>query len=92
MSQVVELASEAEGLAEHGGLPLAAGGASRHVTASGVTQKMELDRLDVSAHATSKLPKQYQATALQRLTLCEPARTLLGDLRWPAIPCKEQTA
>lgn len=31
MSQVVELASEAEGFAEHGGLPPAAGGASRHV-------------------------------------------------------------
>ncbi len=54
MSQVVELASEAEGFAEHSGLPPAAGGASRHITASGVTQNLELDPLATNCgHATA---------------------------------------
>ena len=50
MSQVVELASEAEGFAEHGGLPPAAGGASRHITASAMTQNLELDPLAAGVH------------------------------------------
>ena len=50
MSQVVELASEAEGFAEHGGLPPVAGGASRQITANGVTQNLELDPLAASVH------------------------------------------
>lgn len=41
MAQVVELASEAEGFAEHGGgLPPAAGAASRHIAVSGLIQRL----------------------------------------------------